>query len=43
MTCAGSGNVMPVLIDGVRAGVTLGEAVGVMREVFGEYREQAIF
>jgi methylmalonyl-CoA mutase N-terminal domain/subunit len=42
-TCAGSGNVMPVLIDGVRAGVTLGEAVGVMREVFGEYREQTIF
>ncbi len=33
---------MPALLDAVRAYCTLGEICGVMREVWGEYREQAI-
>jgi methylmalonyl-CoA mutase N-terminal domain/subunit len=39
----GTENVMPVLIDAVKSRVTLGEIIGVMREVFGEYRDNAIF
>jgi methylmalonyl-CoA mutase N-terminal domain/subunit len=38
-----SQNVVPVLVNAVKAGVTLGEIIGVMRETFGEYREEAIF
>jgi methylmalonyl-CoA mutase N-terminal domain/subunit len=34
---AGSANVMPVFIDAVDAGVTLGEICGVLREAFGRY------
>jgi methylmalonyl-CoA mutase N-terminal domain/subunit len=41
--CESSENAMPVLIPALRDGVTLGEAIGVMRGVFGEYRERAIF
>lgn len=41
--CEGRDNVMPVLISAVRDGMTLGEAVGHMRDIFGVYREQAIF
>ncbi len=33
------GNVMPSLIDAVRAGATLGELADVFRSVFGEFRE----
>jgi methylmalonyl-CoA mutase N-terminal domain/subunit len=37
--CAeGSQNVMPALIECARAGATLGEMAGALREVFGEYR-----
>jgi len=41
--CSGRDNVMPTLVSAVRAGMTLGEAIGHMRDVFGVYREQAIF
>ena len=34
----GSKNLMPPLLDAVKAYVSLGEAMGVFREVFGEYR-----
>jgi methylmalonyl-CoA mutase, N-terminal domain len=36
------GNTMPAIVDAVRARVSMGEICGVFREVFGEYREQAI-
>jgi methylmalonyl-CoA mutase N-terminal domain/subunit len=42
-TCQSGGPVMPALMEAVRAGVTLGEAMGVMREVFGVYREDVYF
>ena len=35
-------NTMPYILDCVRAYVTLGEIMGVFREVFGEYREPTI-
>jgi len=41
--CESGVNVMDVLVPAVRDGMTLGEAVGHMKEVFGMYREQAIF
>lgn len=41
--CTGRDNVMPALISAVKAGMTLGEAIGHMREIFGVYREQAVF
>lgn len=34
---------MPAILDAVRAYATLGEIVGVLREVFGEYREPALY
>lgn len=39
----GDESIMPVLINAVKANVTLGEIVNVMREIFGEYQEQAVF
>lgn len=39
----GNDNVVPVLINAVKANVTLGEIVNVMRGIFGEYHEQAEF
>jgi methylmalonyl-CoA mutase N-terminal domain/subunit len=39
----GSDNVMPALIRAVKAHVTLGEIIGVMREVYGEFREESIY
>jgi methylmalonyl-CoA mutase N-terminal domain/subunit len=39
----GDGEFMPVFIEAVKDGLTLGEIIGVMREVFGEYREEAIY
>ncbi|MEJ2719247.1 MAG: methylmalonyl-CoA mutase family protein [Deltaproteobacteria bacterium] len=42
-SCGSDENVMPVLIAAVKAGVTLGEAISAMREVFGRYREEALF
>ena len=41
--CQQGGAIMPVIIEAARAGVTLGEAMGVMRKVFGEYREDVYF
>ena len=38
----GTENTMPYILDCVRACATLGEIMGVFREVFGEYRELAI-
>jgi methylmalonyl-CoA mutase N-terminal domain/subunit len=40
--CQGTENLMPYILDAVRAYCTLGEICGVLREVFGEYREPAI-
>ena len=37
--CEGDDNVMPHIIEAVRAYATLGEICGVMREVFGEYQQ----
>jgi methylmalonyl-CoA mutase N-terminal domain/subunit len=34
---------MPPIIDAVRTYATLGETCDVLREVFGEYKEQAIY
>jgi methylmalonyl-CoA mutase N-terminal domain/subunit len=36
---AGAENVMPATVDCVRAYATIGEVMGVLREVFGTYRE----
>jgi len=38
-----TGNMMPTLIKAVKSHTTLGEIIGVMKEVFGEYREDAIY
>ena len=37
--CEGTENVMPYILDAVKAYATLGEVCGVMREVFGEYQQ----
>jgi methylmalonyl-CoA mutase N-terminal domain/subunit len=37
------GNVMPPLIDAVRAGATLGELADVFRSAFGEFREPQLW
>jgi len=34
---------MPALIKAVKSYVTLGEIIGVMKGVFGEYREDSIY
>jgi methylmalonyl-CoA mutase N-terminal domain/subunit len=39
----GDENTMPYILDCVHAYATLGETCGVLREVFGEYKEPAIF
>ena len=39
LACQGSENTMPHLLEAVRAYATLGEIVGVMKEVFGVYTE----
>ncbi|MGE3076441.1 MAG: methylmalonyl-CoA mutase [Dehalococcoidia bacterium] len=41
-TSAGTGNLMPAILDAVRAYATLGEICGAMREVFGEYRAPTV-
>jgi methylmalonyl-CoA mutase N-terminal domain/subunit len=41
--CATGQNLMPVLIEAVKASVSLGEIAEVYREVFGRYREPIIF
>ncbi|KXG73974.1 acyl-CoA mutase large subunit family protein [Thermotalea metallivorans] len=37
--CQGDDNLMPFILNAVRAYATLGEICGVMREVFGEYQQ----
>jgi methylmalonyl-CoA mutase N-terminal domain/subunit len=39
IACQGTENTMPYLLESVRAYATLGEIVGVMKEVFGVYQE----
>ncbi len=41
-TAEGEENTMPAILDAVKAKATLGEVTGVLRDVFGEYREQRI-
>jgi methylmalonyl-CoA mutase N-terminal domain/subunit len=41
-TAAGTANTMPALLDAVRAYATIGEMCDALREVWGEYQEQAI-
>jgi methylmalonyl-CoA mutase N-terminal domain/subunit len=38
----GGTNLMPLLIDGVKAGLTVGEISGGLREIWGEYRESLV-
>ncbi len=40
--CHGSDNLLPPIIDAVRAYATLGEICGAMRDVFGEYRPPTV-
>ncbi|MBN2799584.1 MAG: methylmalonyl-CoA mutase [Deltaproteobacteria bacterium] len=39
---AGTENLMPLIVDSAKAGVTMGEISHALREVFGEYRETPI-
>jgi methylmalonyl-CoA mutase N-terminal domain/subunit len=39
IACQGTENSMPYILNAVRAYATLGEIVGVMKEVFGVYEE----
>ncbi len=39
----GTANTMPFILDAVRAYATLGEIMGVFREVFGDYTEAAVY
>ena len=41
IACQGTENTMPFILDAVRAYATLGEIIGVMKEVFGVYEEPA--
>ncbi len=41
--CRGTENVMPRILDCARATCTLGEIIGTMKAVFGEYRETPVF
>jgi methylmalonyl-CoA mutase N-terminal domain/subunit len=41
--CRGSDNVMYPILEAVRAYCTLGEIAGVLKEIFGEYREPPIY
>jgi methylmalonyl-CoA mutase N-terminal domain/subunit len=42
-TARGTDNLMPVIIDAVRAYATLGEMAGALREVWGEHKEPLVF
>jgi methylmalonyl-CoA mutase N-terminal domain/subunit len=42
-TAKGSDNLMPVILECIRAYATLGEMCDMLRSVFGEYKEPAIF
>ncbi len=41
IACQGTENTMPFILEAVRAYATLGEIIGVMKEVFGVYEEPA--
>ena len=41
--CANGANVMPPLVEAVKAYATVGEISDVMREVFATYEEPAVF
>ena len=41
-TAAGAGNLMPALVEAVRANATLGEMCDALREVWGEYEETPV-
>jgi len=41
-TARGTGNLMPPILEAVRAYATLGEICGAMRDVFGEYRPPTV-
>jgi methylmalonyl-CoA mutase N-terminal domain/subunit len=40
--CEGDGNLLPPILDAVRAYATIGEICGAMRGVFGEYRPPTV-
>jgi methylmalonyl-CoA mutase N-terminal domain/subunit len=40
IACQGTENTMPYILEAVHAYATLGEIIGVMKDVFGEYREE---
>jgi methylmalonyl-CoA mutase N-terminal domain/subunit len=42
IACLGTENTMPHIMECVHAYATLGEIVGVMKEVFGEYHELSV-
>jgi methylmalonyl-CoA mutase N-terminal domain/subunit len=39
----GDGELMPLFIEAAKDGLTLGEIIGALKDVFGEYREEAIY
>ena len=43
LAAQGSENLMPFILDAVRAYATLGEICRVLRQVWGEYREASLF
>jgi methylmalonyl-CoA mutase N-terminal domain/subunit len=43
VACASGANVMPPLVEAVKAYATVGEISDVMREVFATYEEPAVF
>jgi methylmalonyl-CoA mutase N-terminal domain/subunit len=43
VVAAGGANVMPALVEAVKAYATIGEVCGRLREVFGEYRAAAVY
>ena len=40
---SGTGNLIPPMLDAMRAEATVGEVCATLRSVFGEYREPAIY
>ena len=39
----GTANMLPAMLDAVRAEATLGEICGVLKDLWGDYREPARF
>ncbi|RLI10271.1 methylmalonyl-CoA mutase, partial [Candidatus Bathyarchaeota archaeon] len=39
----GEENLMPYMLEAVKARATIGEIFGVLREIFGEYRPPLVF